>query len=641
MLISYSITDPIFSAQRIEELEKEVSVFLSGKKLAFPVVRKDDQVLVEYPDAVDIDADEDERIVINFCKDHRFGKAKKVVRELLEKRPWESEGYRLLAQIEMETGETESAIKHVKDAIRLNPQNLYALTLLGNLLSRDKHLLDEGIVFTRRAYELYPNSAMAVNNYAGTLMQMNDVGRDELDKLFREAIKLDPSYLNPYYGLAQGYVERGDVKGLFEVTLTGLRKGADRPENTLRLREVMAQLAVRSARELANDGDNGLIEAMRKDIELQGGIQIRIEEDTSLPLPAKMEFADRYQRDWHRLAFNPVKMKGTRCYYLAHELEKHLMHIESEKAGRDARFATSSGGRQIFLDKTQYLTSDRFRSVVPPSEMTALLVSLMDGVGGQLMNCPLDVFVNSRLFEKYPQLHPAIVAATVELAEDSVKSVRTGVQCDFPKNVVRINRTLNAVTFLATRELLGIDFLHRLEVPEDELKTAQRLYRVCVETAGRFTPGDEWDVVRNFLHELHCEEYFQIVDARKEREEECRRKECSQTFQENFSSGKNPCVNMAVTMYMVEAIKRLKSLPGDTVKRLAAEIAVIGMNGISPDKKSGYKVTTLNGEDMSGCKLLAYYYISWKIAFPDKVSALGLPFEKEYAQAVELGKAGL
>ena len=65
------------------------------------------------------------------------------------------------------------------------------------------------------------------------------------------------------------------------------------------------------------------------------------------------------------------------------------------------------------------------------------------------------------------------------------------------------------------------------------------------------------------------------------------------------------------------------------------------MNGISPDKKSGYKVTTLNGEDMSGCKLLAYYYISWKIAFPDKVSALGLPFEKEYAQAVELGKAGL
>ena len=641
MQVSYDLDDPVFTSKTREELEQEIRAFLSKKKLDLPIAQTGDQVVVDYPEVIDIDADEDERIVLSFCRDHRFGKAKKVVRELLEKRPWDSEGHRLLAQIEMETGETEIAIDHAKDAVRLNPRNLYALTLLGNLLSRDKHCIDEGIRFTRRAYELYPDSAMAVNNYAGSLMQMKDADRETLDKLFREAIQIDPTYMNPYYGLAQGYIERGDTKGLFETILSGLRKGTDRPENTVRLRELMTQIVIRSAHELLKDDNGGLVESIRKDVEVKGGVQIHIEEDPSLSVPAKMELSDNYKREWHRLVFNSSKMNGTRSYYLAHELEKLLMRAEAEKAGRNARLASSLANRQRFIDKTRYLMTDRFRSAMSSGEETEVLGHLMDGVGGQLMNCPLDIFVGRRLFEKYPQLRPAMVAATFELAGGSVNSVRSGVKYGFPKNVVRINRTLNAVTFLANKDLFGIDFLSQLEAPDDELKMARRLYDVYVKTTERFAPGDEWNVVRAFAENLHCDEYFQIIDAAMDRAEQRRQEESTRTFQENFSSGNNPGVNMAVTMYMVEAIKRLNSLPVESVRQIAAEIAVIGMGGISPDRKSGYTVTALGGEDMGGCRLLAYYFVSWKIAFPDKVSALGLPFDSEYAQAVELGKAGL
>ena len=68
---------------------------------------------------------------------------------------------------------------------------------------------------------------------------------------------------------------------------------------------------------------------------------------------------------------------------------------------------------------------------------------------------------------------------------------------------------------------------------------------------------------------------------------------------------------------------------------------MLGTRGISPDKKSGYSVPALGGEDMSGPRMLAYYYVSWKIGFPHKVDVLGLPFEKEYEMALSMKKGGM
>ena len=294
-----------------------------------------------------------------------------------------------------------------------------------------------------------------------------------------------------------------------------------------------------------------------------------------------------------------------------------------------------------FIDKTEKMLTPRFRSQIPTNRISEFLSMLVDGVGSQMMNCPLDIIASMRIFDKYPEIRPHQIVATIELASAALKSVHVGTTGGFPRNIVRINRTLNAVTFLANRDFLGIDFISQLDIPDDEEKTARKLYGLCKKTLDQFSPGDEWEVVRAFVTEFHCADCFEIVPAVKEDAEQKRQKESTRTFQENFSSEKNPSVNMAVTMHMVEAIKRLQAMPVEEVRRVAAEIALIGTHGISPDKKSGYSVHTLGDEDMSGCRLLAYYYVSWKIGFPEKVHVLGLPFDKEYVQAETLAKAGL
>jgi len=98
----------------------------------------------------------------------------------------------------------------------------------------------------------------------------------------------------------------------------------------------------------------------------------------------------------------------------------------------------------------------------------------------------------------------------------------------------------------------------------------------------------------------------------------------------------DPARDMMMTMYMLGAMQYFDKKTSEEVKQVAIEIATLGMNGIAPDKHSGYTLKTIPGEDFSGYRLLAYYYVSWAIALPDNLSMLGLPFDHAYATAKQM-----
>ncbi len=76
----------------------------------------------------------------------------------------------------------------------------------------------------------------------------------------------------------------------------------------------------------------------------------------------------------------------------------------------------------------------------------------------------------------------------------------------------------------------------------------------------------------------------------------------------------------------------------DQIKRIAFDIAMLGMKGISLEIKSGYKVDSIPGKDFGGYEMLAYYYVSWALAIPEQLNALGMPFSKAWEVAQELWK---
>ncbi len=267
MKIVHELSDNVFSASSVDELEMAIKSFLTARRLSdWSVLIDGDTVLVSFPDVHDIDAEEDERIVIGFCNSGRFGKARKVIREWIEKTPWNSEAYRLAAQVEMMEGNIDDAIEKARVSLKLNPRNLYALILLGNLICRDKGMPEDAVKWYRRASELYPDSSLAVNNYAGCLLQCGNYDESEVESLFRRAIKLDKTNLQPYYGLASLAINRKDYKETFIIARDGLLNGVEKPENPLPVKEVMTEILVRVSRELSKEIRFDLLKAKSEEL---------------------------------------------------------------------------------------------------------------------------------------------------------------------------------------------------------------------------------------------------------------------------------------------------------------------------------------------------------------------------------------
>ena len=145
-------------------------------------------------------------------------------------------------------------------------------------------------------------------------------------------------------------------------------------------------------------------------------------------------------------------------------------------------------------------------------------------------------------------------------------------------------------------------------------------------------------VVDYFADSVKCKNFFTLVDyvetAPKPSDEEIAKRQ--EQFNAKHGEDRDPMVDMMMSMYMLDALRYFDSKLPSVAQQAAAQIAMIGTSGISPSQKSGYKVPAIPNEDFGGYRLLAYYYVSWAIAYPNMLKELNLPFDDAYQMAKQL-----
>jgi cytochrome c-type biogenesis protein CcmH/NrfG len=138
------------------------------------------------------------------------GDVKAAVRELEQVArsvPEVAKYHRALGQSYLVLGRLDDAEDSFLRALRLDPRNSDALTLLGNLYAqRGRHadavpLYERSLAVGRNVY--------ALNNLAAALARQGR--REEAVRLFRQAVAEDPSYPNAHYGLALALSQARDV----------------------------------------------------------------------------------------------------------------------------------------------------------------------------------------------------------------------------------------------------------------------------------------------------------------------------------------------------------------------------------------------------------------------------------------------
>ena len=229
--------------------------------------------------------------------------------------------------------------------------------------------------------------------------------------------------------------------------------------------------------------------------------------------------------------------------------------------------------------------------------------------------------------------------------EGLVATTRKDIVDNVPKSVLTSSKIYNLVNAFHFRTLFNINLVDEFKATKLELNTAKSLYQEFNEYRNDKKGGEEYEIIQHWAEDLKLDSYFNLIP-----EEERKRKTVDEVVDEinddpyglndqdpskdrkmkkflDEHSGDD--INNAVVMFMIDALNYFKNFQKEEVKKIAFELATIGMTGIDP-KKNGYSVPSIPNSSFSGYKTLSYYYVSWALAIPEMLNSLNMPFDEEY-----------
>lgn len=632
-----------------ETLKEELTQYYTFRVYRPSVEIKDGFVTVNIDTARITSEAEEYKAVVKLCEQGQFGKAKPRLQSLIQQNPSNSEYHRILGQIYSDEGDQELAIDTLIDALRWNPKNTHALTMMGNIIAKFKNDIETAMKYFNQVIELNPEDHIAINNLGANLLQQGNI--EQAKEYFEKALKINPDYANTHYAFALVADMKGNDSEAFQHSLMALKKCS--PKDTLYKQAY--NLAIQSAKKLI-DSDTGMkiFKSFLHKLEFEGDRKIDVIEDDSLPTTAKMELAENYNRENHTIRYKPNY--PAKEHLMMHELVHIQLVIEARKENLNQAFVTHQKHKNDFITAHQAWIKRMVKIGMTEQSVAKVTVDLFMGLNRQIYNVPIDLFIEDFLFNVYPDLRPYQFLSLFNIIHEGIEATTSKKIVELmPKDVLKNSKIYNIIGALQYKDLFGIDLIKEFQSEPNELKTAQDLYYEYYEYKDDRGAGEEYELLQNWAKDLNLENNFELIY-----EHELHKKptdidtliesiendpyglEGDQTIkqrdQEKFDKSQAEIgINMAVVWYMVDALKYFQNMPKEMIKKIAHEIAFTGTQGIKPDQQ-GYKIGGIPNKSFSGYHLLAYYYISWALSAPDMVDSLNLPYKKEYDMAKTMFK---
>lgn len=602
-----------------------------------------DLVYVHVDDAVYEGTKKSFNKAMGLCNKHDFDRAKPILQDIVKQCPLHADAFRVLGQIEMDRSNYTLAEEYILKALIIDPANLYALVLMGNVHAAQGDI-EVADIYYKKVLEYHPEDIIAKNNVAANYIRVKRY--DEAIPLFKEIIEKDQTYINCYYGLALCYYETKKLEDAVNVCIEGMKKGVNRPQDR-DVREELQKLAMTAARKFVAGFDYRIeVGLQQQKLAQMTDVPLRIETDENLNVHARMEYYIARKRDYNRVVYNPKKQYHE--HLLMHEFMHLEMNLEASKAGSNKLAITGSDEMAAFR---RWISSDlkSLKGKLTSDHLDKFVEQLANGLLLQAMNSPLDLLVEDRIYNNYPKMRPLQMLSLVAMELENVDSVKKAVKSELPKKVVSANRIMNIVSALHLQELYGFNIAPHYAPSGNERKIAEDLYAEYKAYRDDYKPGEEYDLLEYFVETLGFSPFLKLVSEMHFKEiglpdiselpDECidpeSHDEQNAAFAENHKGGEDPTETMMMAMYMLGALEYMDDKPYEDIHRIAIEIAIVGMKGINP-ANSGYSIQAIPGRTFGGYEFLAYYYVSWAKAIPEKIDSLGLPFKTAYETAKDM-----
>ena len=577
------------------------------------------------------------------CNRGKYQEAIPLFEEVVKICPLHVDAYRSMAQAYMMLGDLEKALDTNLDTLRIDGANIWGLILMGNIFNK-KNDSKTAMTYYEKVLTYHPENALALNNIGAALMEQKKF--DNAIDFFEKAKSIDSTYMNTYYGLALAHYKLGDVQKAWEVAREGALISLDRKENPHTREELMKLYVTSAMNAVERLNPTRTIADIIKDIQEKYNTVVKIEEDNSLKVYAKLMYGPTYGRDYHLIKYNSQKKYTD--HLVMHEFMHLYMALAARKLDKNLLVASNQETELIFIRKFKKFI-DTLTVRLGREKVMEYVKHLHQGFVLQLMNGPLDLLVEDRIFRNYPEVRPLQMLSLFQQEQDNIASIQQGMKNPgiVPNQIFNASKILNIITSLHLKELYGMDFISYYKPTKSELDKAKDMYEEYKAYRDDYQPGEEYDMMNYFIEQLDCEDLLTTINEKDFVDRTVRKRESTptgvdETFEKNddfaaqHKDGKNATETFMMSMYMVGAMEYFDNMPKDQIRTIAFEIAMLGCGGINPANKSGYKVNSIPGKDFGGYELLAYYYVSWAIAVPEKLDALQLPFKSAYDTALQL-----
>lgn len=626
-----------------EELYKYYSY--SGEKPNITI--SDDVVKIEI-DIPSITAQKQEyNKVVSLCEQVQFDKAKPILEKLIEKNPSNSEYHRIKGQILSDQGDQDAAIDSLIEALRWDPQNGYALVMMGNIFAKFKDDIQTARVYYDQAIESNPNDSIAVNNFAATLMEKGNI--EKAKEYLLRAEKINPEYPNTQFALGMIYEIENKLFDAFGYTLNAINLNDKKDA----LYKSSMQQLFQVAQSYVKDVDvSEQVNDFKSKLEKESGFKIEITKDPQLHTAAKIEYAENYNRDKHIIKFKPGYPAVEPL--IIHELIHYEFALEAKKHGENMLFVSTQQHKEKFI-ASHKPTIDRLKKIgVDKNGVNRFFNELFDGINLQAYNTPIDLFIEQKIYDEFPKIRPYHLLSLYQLQKEAIKAVtdKTIIEIAPPK-ILSNSKIYNLINAMQFKDLYGADLLKEFNATKAEMTEAKSLYDEYKQYKDDRKPGEEYELVDNWASDLGLGMNFDLIEETQFRKKHSdtdsilsaieedpmglkstdpEEEEQMKTFQDREAE---IGTNMAVVMYMIDALNYFDTMSKGEIRKIAFEIGMLGRQGFNPQKK-GYTTSSIPNKTFSGYHILAYYYVSWKLAIPEMVDQLQLPYDEEYKMALSM-----
>jgi len=606
-------------------------------------------VKIEIDTPTIISQEADYKKTVALCEKGKYSEAKPILKKLIEKNPTNSEYHRIMGQILSDEGDQEEAINCLIDALRWDSKNGWALLMMGNIFAKFKNDVPTAMKYYDQALIANPKDNITINNIGANLMQQGNL--EEAKKYFYEALKINDQYANTHFALGMIAEMEADLQSAFYSTIQAIKLNKSK--------DVLNQNSVRQAFEIskkiiATDTGKKIFREYRHKLEFDGDRKIEIVQDEEIPTAAKFEFAENYDRETHIVKYKPSYPAVE--HLIMHELVHLDFVIEARKGELNQLFLSTQNHKTEFIKGLEPTIKKFNKMGIPEKSIADYCSNLFEGMNRQIFNTPIDLFIENFLYNEFAELRPFQFISLYNMLQEGLKAVTDKKIVELsPKDIISKSKVYNLVNAIQFKELFGFDFIKDFNATPSEMKLATDFYNEYLQYKEDKEPAEEYELVLHWAEDLKLDKNFELVNEHEYRTKRTdidnllssiekdpydleSKDPYKQREMDKFQKSQEQIgINIAVTMFMVDALQFFEAMPQEEIKKIAIEIAMQGTQGYRPDKDN-YRINSIKDKTFSGYHILAYYYVSWSLAIPEMVSQLNLPYEAEYKMALTMHK---